>query len=235
MIKDRFSIRVLSVLRVFDSFTYKPVDKNYLIFSCGSNAKILPKDEGFFVVTGNEKPKSITIKSPFYKDINIDFTLKEDNSVLNLWAEPKKGYSLAGNIAWIKTSAKPYEKVYAFENGYEPNIRLLENAKKNDVSLKIYQERKLNLNGADMLLYSKENDNIFEIINVKYAENGICELNKPLKENHKKIKTGLYQLMFSTADESGICEIAVLKRSEKNNFIILNSKCEKIDEIITQF
>ena len=28
MIKDRFSIRVLSVLRVFDSFTYKPVDKN---------------------------------------------------------------------------------------------------------------------------------------------------------------------------------------------------------------
>ena len=41
--------------------------------------------------------------------------------------------------------------------------------------------------------------------------------------------------MFSTADESGICEIAVLKRSEKNNFIILNSKCEKIDEIITQF
>lgn len=235
MIKDSFSIRVQAVLRLFDSFTYKPVDKNYIVFSCDGNAKILPKEEGFFVVIGSEKPKHITAKSAFYKDMSIDLYSKEDNTVLNLWAEPKKGYYLAGNIAWIKISANPYEKIYAFEYDCETHIRLLENAKENDVSLKIYQERKLNLDGADMLLYSKENAKMFEIISIKCLENGICNLNKPLKESHKKIKTGLYKLMTATADESGNCEIAVLKRSEKAKYIILNSQCEKIDEINMQF
>ena len=235
MINDRFSIRVQAVLRVFDSFTYKPVEKNHIIFSCDGNAKILPKEEGFFVVIGSEKPKNITVKSVFYKDMSIDLYSKEDSAILNLWAEPKKGYSLAGNINWIKTSAMPFEKVYAFECDCETHIRLLENAKENDMSLKIYQERKFNLDGADMLLYSKENAEMFEIINIKCLENGICELNKPIKESHKKIKTGLYKLMSATADEFGNCEIAVLKRSEKAQYIILNSQCEKIDEVIMQF
>lgn len=127
---NRFSIRVQAVLRVFDSFTYKPVEKNHIIFSCDGNAKILPKEEGFFVVIGSEKPKNITVKSVFYKDMSIDLYSKEDNTVLNLWAEPKKGYSLAGSINWIKTSAIPFEKVYAFEFDCETHIRLLENAKR---------------------------------------------------------------------------------------------------------
>lgn len=231
MAKDRFSIHVYAVLRVFDGFTYMPVNKNYLRFKCDNNAKILPKDDGFFVVAGNEKPKRLDIESMFYKTISIDVLNFQPGIPFNIWAEPKKGYNISKDIFWIEVCAKPHEKIYAFEQNCEPNIRLLEDAKKKDMNLKIYQEKKINLDGASLILFSNDKADNFELISIKYIENDICTLFEPLRNAHKKIKTGIYKTMCATADESGRCEIAILKHEYTTNYTIINSNGEKIDEI----
>ncbi len=228
---DRFSIRVQAVVRIFDGFSYMPVKKSYMRFCCDSSLKILPKEDGYFVVVGNERSGIIHIESAFFKDISVDISDAEPNIPLNLWAEPKRGYNIAENILWIETLAGPDEKLYAFEHKTEPVLRLLEDSKGNDLSLKIYQERKMFLNGADMLIYTKDDLNSAEIVKIDCVENERCALLRPLKNEHKKIKTGIYRLATATSDNSGKCSIAVAKREDKAKYIIFNSKGEKIDEI----
>ena len=228
---DRFSIHVQAVLRIFDSFSYMPVKKSYLRFYCDSNVKILPKEDGYFVAVGNESSGIIHIESTFYKDISVDISNANPNIPLNLWAEPKSGYNMAENILWIETAAEPGEKLYAFEYKTEPVLRLLEDSRENDLSLKIYQERKMFLNGADMLIYTKDDLNSAEIVKVEDIENERCTLLCPLKNEHKKIKTGLYKLATATSDDLGKCSIAVAKHEDKTKYIIFNSNGEKIDEI----
>ncbi len=63
MEKDRFSIYVQFIFRIFDSLTFRAAKKEYFRFSCNNQAKILPKEDGFFVVVGNEKPETILIES----------------------------------------------------------------------------------------------------------------------------------------------------------------------------
>lgn len=231
MVKNKFSICVQAVIRVFDSFSYMPVRNGYIKILCDNNSKIISKDEGFFVVIGNEIPKRIRIKSTIYENIDVDILNPNPHIPINIWIQPKKGYNLVSNIKWITIFTKPYDKVYAFQYKKEPNIRLLENSKQNDEFLKIYQERKLNLDGATMLLYSNNDIDSFELINIKYVDGDSCILYEPLKKEHKKIKTGIYKIMCAKADEFGKCDIAISKDNENIDYIILNSYGEKIDEI----
>lgn len=100
------------------------------------------------------------------------------------------------------------------EKEQEPAIRLLEKGGKGDTSLKIYKDRKWQLDGAVMVLCSKDNQDDFEMVHVQNMENDTCTLSEPLKKEHKKIKTALYPLMHDTADAQGICEIAVRSQAD---------------------
>lgn len=214
MAKDRFSIYVQLIFRIFDSLTFRAAKKEYFRFSCDNHAKILPKEDGFFVVVGNEKPKTILIQSGIYGTMEIDTTDISSETVLNLWAEPKKGYHLTADIHWLRVSCTPHERIFALEKEQEPAIRLLEKGEKGSTSIKIYKDRKWQLDGAAMVLCAKDNPDDFEIVYMQNMEHDICTLSTPLKKEHKKIKTGLYPLMHGTADAQGICEIAVRKQTE---------------------
>lgn len=229
MAKDRFSIRVQLVFRIFDSLTYRTAQKEYFRFSCDNHAKILPKEDGFFVVVGNEKPNTILLESGIYTAMRIDAAAIEENQQLNLWAEPCKGYHLVPDVHWMHLSWKPHETIFAYAQDQEPQIRLLENAEKGNTSLKIYQEKKVQLDGATMLLYSKDKLPHFEMITINHTENDICILSKPLQKEHKKIKTGIYPLMRGTADGKGICQIAVRKGSEASAYLFFNGDGQAIE------
>ena len=41
-----------------------------------------------------------------------DFTA---GTILNLWAEPKRGYHLVPDIYWLRISCNPHEKIFAME------------------------------------------------------------------------------------------------------------------------
>ena len=65
----------------------------------------------------------------------------------------------------------PFEKIFAMEKEQEPAIRLLEKGGKGDTSLKIYKDRKWQLDGAVMVLCSKDNQDDFEMEGaVEYGE-----------------------------------------------------------------
>ena len=214
MAKDRFSIYVQFIFRIFDSLTFRTAKKEYFRFSCNNQAKILPKEDGFFVVVGNEKPETILIESVIYGTMKIDTADFTAGTILNLWAEPKRGYHLVPDIYWLRISCNPHEKIFAMEKEQEPAIRLLEKGGKGDTSLKIYKDRKWQLDGAVMVLCSKDNQDDFEMVHVQNMENDTCTLSEPLKKEHKKIKTALYPLMHGTADAQGICEIAVRSQAD---------------------
>lgn len=214
MAKDRFSIYAQLIFRIFDSLTFRVAKKEYFRFSCDNHAKILPKEDGFFVVVGNEKPQTILIESGIYGTMRIDTADLTAGTILNLWAEPKRGYHLVPDICWLHVSCAPNEKIFAFEKEQEPAIRLLEKGEKGATSLKVYLDRKWQLDGAVMVLSTKDNPDDFEIVYVQNMDHDTCTLLTPLNKEHKKIKTGLYPLMHGTADAQGICEIAVRKQTE---------------------
>lgn len=220
MAKDKFSIYVQLIFRIFDSLTFRAAKKEYFRFSCDNQAKILPKEDGFFVVVGNEKPNTILVESGIYGTMKIDTTEFTAGTILNLWAEPKRGYPLVPDICWLHISCEPDEKIFAFEKEQEPAIRLLEKGEKGATSLKVYLDRKWQLDGAVMVLSTKDNPDDFEIVNVQNMDHDTCVLSTPLKKEHKKIKTGLYPLMHGTANENGICEIAVRKQT---NYLLFKS------------
>lgn len=214
MAKDRFSIYVQFIFRIFDSLTLRTAKREYFRFSCSNNAKILAKEDGFFVVVGNEKPETIMIESGIYGTMTIDTTDVAAGTILNLWAEPKRGYHLVPDIHWLRVSCNPHETIFAMEKELEPVIRLLDKGEKGATSLKIYIDRKWQLDGAVMLLCSKDKLDDFEMVHIQNMEHDTCTLSEPLKKEHKKIKTGLYPLMHGTADAHGICEIAVRNQAE---------------------
>ncbi len=214
MARDKFSIYVQLIFRIFDSLTLRAARKEYFRFSCDNHAKILPKEDGFFVVVGNEKPKTILIESGIYGTIKIQTEDYADQEILNLWAEPCRGYHLVPDIQWISISCQPYQQIFVLQKELEPSIRLLEKGEKGSTSLKIYKDRKWQLDGAVAALCSKDNADDFEMVIVQAVENDICTLTEPLKKEHKKIKTGLFPLMHGTADANGVCEIPVRKQTE---------------------
>lgn len=223
MAKERFSVCVQLIFRIFDSLTLRAAKKEYFRFSCDNHGKVLPKEDGFFVVVGNERPNTILIESGIYGTMRIQTADCLGQDILNLWAEPRKGYHLATDLQWLRISCEPYQQIFTLEKSQEAGIRLLEKGEKGSSSLKIYKDRKWQLDGAAMVLCSVDDLKDFEMVYVQQMENDTCILARPLQREHKKIKTGLYPLMHGTADEKGICEIAVRKSNEITNYILLDS------------